>query len=134
MVIGLVGTRTFENKRKIKEFIFKLKEYKEMDITIIGMGDLNGADKHVKKYALELGFNYKELNPPHTTKNLYSIMSESYYEKPYSNRSMFLRNKIYCQYVEKCVIFDDSELKDKKIANLVKELARARKKAIIITS
>lgn len=134
MVIGLIGTRTFEDKRKIKEFIFKLKEYKDKDLTIVGMGDLFGADKHIKKYALELGFDYKELNAPHTTKNLYSLMSESFYEKPYSNKGMFLRNKIYCQYVEKCVIFDDSGLKDKKVTSIIKELGRFKKKAVIITS
>ena len=30
------------------------------------MGDKQGADSYVKKYALELGYVYQEMNPPHT--------------------------------------------------------------------
>jgi len=134
MIIGLTGSKTFENKRKIKEFVFKLKEYKETEVTIIGMGDLLGADKYVKKYALEMGFIYKEMNAPHTVKNLYSLMSDAYYDKPYTNKNLFLRNQIYCKYIDKCVIFDDTNLTDKKIINVVKQLTKLRKKAIIITS
>ncbi len=134
MIIGLTGSKTFENKRKIKEFVFKLKEYKETEVTIIGMGDLLGADKYVKKYALEMGFTYKEMNAPHTVKNLYSLMSDAYYDKPYTNKNLFLRNQIYCKYIDKCVIFDDTNLTDKKIINVVKQLTKLRKKAIIITS
>jgi hypothetical protein len=134
MIIGLTGSKTFENKRKIKEFIFKLKEYKETEVTIIGMGDLLGADKYVKKYALEMGFIYKEMNAPHTVKNLYSLMSDAYYDKPYTNKNLFLRNQIYCKYIDKCVIFDDTNLTDKKIVNVVNQLTKLRKKAIIITS
>jgi len=134
MIIGLTGSKTFENKRKIKEFIFKLKEYKETEVTIIGMGDLLGADKYVKKYALEMGFIYKEMNAPHTVKNLYSLMSDAYYDKPYTNKNLFLRNQIYCKYIDKCVIFDDTNLTDKKIINVVNQLTKLRKKAIIITS
>jgi mRNA-degrading endonuclease HigB of HigAB toxin-antitoxin module len=134
MIIGLTGSKTFENKRKIKEFIFKLKEYKETEVTIIGMGDLLGADKYVKKYALEMGFIYKEMNAPHTVKNLYSLMSDGYYDKPYTNKNLFLRNQIYCKYIDKCVIFDDTNLTDKKIVNVVNQLTKLRKKAIIITS
>jgi hypothetical protein len=134
MIIGLTGSKTFENKRKIKEFVFKLKEYKETEVTIIGMGDLLGADKYVKKYALEMGFIYKEMNAPHTVKNLYSLMSDAYYDKPYTNKNLFLRNQIYCKYIDKCVIFDDTNLTDKKIVNVVNQLTKLRKKAIIITS
>lgn len=134
MIIGLTGSKTFENKRKIKEFIFKLKEYKETEVTIIGMGDLLGADRHIKKYALEMGFVYKEMNAPHTVKNLYSLMSDGYYDKPYSNKNLFLRNQIYCKYIDKCVIFDDTNLTDKKIVNVVNQLTKLRKKSIIISS
>lgn len=133
LVIGLTGTRTFENKAKIKNFIHKLKENFIGDITIIGLGDYYGADKYIKKYALELGYTYKEVNPPHTPKNLYSLMSEAYYDKPYSNKNMFANMKIFCSCIEKCVVFDDTNTTDKKINNLIKQLTRVRKKAIIIT-
>lgn len=133
ITIGLCGSKTFENKAKIKMFIFKLKEQTDSQIVIVGMGDKDGADRYIKKYALEFGYEYREMNPPHTQKNLYSLMSEAYYGKPYSNKNFFVRNQIYCQYVDKCVIFDDTNMQDKKIVNLVKQLTKAHKKAIIVT-
>ena len=63
ILIGLCGSKTFENKAKIKMFIFKLKEQTDSHITIVGMGDRDGADKYIKKYALEFGYDYKEMNP-----------------------------------------------------------------------
>jgi hypothetical protein len=94
ILIGLCGSKTFENKAKIKMFIFKLKEQTDSQITIVGMGDKDGADKYIKKYALEFGYEYREMNPPHTPKSLYSLMSEAYYNKPYSSKNFFLRNQI----------------------------------------
>ncbi len=133
IVLGITGSKTFENRMKIKMFIHKLKEQTDEQIVIVGLGDRDGADKHIKKYALELGYEYKEMNAPHTTKNLYSLMSEAYYDKPYSNRNHFLRSQIYCTYIDKCVVFDDTNGTDKKIVNLIKQLTKARKKAIILT-
>jgi len=134
LTIGITGTKTWENKVKIKTLIHKLKEHFDGEIVIIGLGDLYGADKHVKKYALELGYNYKEMNPPHTPKNLYSLMSEGYYDKPYSNKSFHQRTRIYAQYVDKCVVFDDTNTQDSKVNNLLRELKRAGKQAVIITT
>lgn len=133
LILGITGSKTFENKIKIKNFIHRLRENFDGDITIVGMGDQHGADKYVKKYSLELGYDYKEMNPPHTPKNLYSLMSEAYYEKPYSNKGFFANTKIFCSYVNKCVVFDDSNTTDKKVNNLIKQLTKARKKAIILT-
>ena len=51
MKVAIVGSRRYENKRKIKEFIFKLKnEYGEKTIIVSG-GCKSGADKYAKKYA-----------------------------------------------------------------------------------
>ena len=133
LILGITGTKTYENKIKIKNFIHKLRENFKGDITIVGLGDQNGADKYVKKYALELGYDYKEMNPPHTNKNLYSLMSESFYEKPYSNKNFFMSSKIFCSYVNKCVVFDDSNTTDKKVNNLIKQLTKVKKKTIILT-
>lgn len=133
ILVGITGSKTFENKLKIKNFIHKLKEHTSDEIVIVGLGDPYGADKYVKKYALEFGYTYREMNPPHTVKNLYSIMSESYYEKPYSAKNLFVRTQIFCSYVSKCVMFDDTNMSDKKLINIVKQLTKVKKKAIILT-
>jgi len=133
LILGMTGSKTFEGKSKIKNFIHKLRENFDGEITIVGLGDQHGADRYVKKYALELGYDYKEMNPPHTNQNLYSLMSESFYSKPYSHKNMFTNTKIFCSYIDKCVVFDDSNTTDKKVNNLIKQLTRVRKKAIILT-
>lgn len=134
IIIGVAGSKTWENKAKIKTFLFKLRDKTADEIVIVGMGDKQGADSYVKKYALELGYVYQEMNPPHTPKNLYSMMSEAYHNRPYQDKNFFQRNLIYCQYIHKCVIFDDTNLQDKKLINLVKQLTKAKKIAVIITT
>jgi hypothetical protein len=75
--IAIVGSRRYENKKKIKDFIFKLKnEYGENTIIVSG-GCKTGADKYAKKYALELGLMYEEYPPFHEPYNLYCTMPES---------------------------------------------------------
>lgn len=117
----------------IKNFLFKLKD-KKNEIVIVGLGDKDGADKHIKKYALEFGLSYREANLPHTPQNLYSLLAENFYNKPYNPKNFFMRNKIYAGFIDRCVIFDDTNGTDKKIKHLVKELTTARKKAVILTS
>jgi hypothetical protein len=131
MRIGVTGTKTFENKMKIKNFMFKLKEYGD-DITIVGLGERDGADKYVKRYALDFGYTYKEANPPHTPQNLYSLLSEMHYNKPYSPKNFFSRNKIYAQYVDKCVVFDDTNLKDIKVVAIVNAMTKAKKRTVLL--
>lgn len=133
MVLGIVGSKTYENKMKIKTFIHRLKSQTNETITIVSLGDKNGADKHVKKYALELGYDYREMNPAHTPKNLYSLMTEAYYDKPYQAKNFHQQVKIFASVVESCVVFDDTNQQDKKIINVIKQLNKTKKKAVIIT-
>ena len=94
MKIGIVGSRRYENKKKIKDFIFKLKQEHGTDTIIVSGGCKNGADKYAKKYALELGLQYEEYPPFHEVHNMYCTISESRYSKPYSVKNFFARNKI----------------------------------------
>jgi hypothetical protein len=134
MMLGIVGSKTYENKIKIKTFIHKLKSQTDQPITIVSLGDKHGADKHVRKYALELGYEYREMNPAHTPKNLYSLMTEAYYDKPYQAKNFHQQVKIFASVVESCVVFDDTDLKDKKVTNLIKQLNKAGKKAVILSA
>ena len=94
MKIGIVGSRRYENKKKIKDFIFKLKNEYGTDTIIVSGGCKTGADKYAKKYALELGLQYEEYPPFHEVHNLYCPLPESRYRKPYSVKYFFARNKI----------------------------------------
>ena len=132
MIIGVTGSKSFENKRKIKEFMYKLKSIPDIEVEIVSLGDKHGADAHVKKYALEMGLTYKELNPAHTNKNLYSLMSEAYYERPYHPKNFHQQTKIFSQYIDRCVVFDDTGTTDKKVNNLLKQLTKLKKKTVIM--
>ena len=130
--LGITGTVTFENKIKIKNFIHKVKQNLTEDVQIVGLGDKNGADKYIRKYALELGCTYKEANLPHTSPTLYSMMTEGFYNKPYHVRNFFLRNQTFARYIDKLVVFDDSQGVDKKVANILKAASKAHKKTIVV--
>ena len=92
MKVAMIGSREYENTRKIKDALFQLKEKFGDTLTVISGGGQYGADKFVRKFALEFGIKYKEFNPAHTTKNLYSAMSDNYYEKPYHVSQFHHRN------------------------------------------
>ena len=94
MKIAIIGSRRYENKKKIKDFIFKLKNEYGTDTTIVSGGCKQGADKYAKKYALELGLQYEEYPPFHEVHNLYCPLPESRYSQPYSMKYFFARNKI----------------------------------------
>ena len=94
MKVAIVGSRRYENKKKIKDFVFKLKEQYGTDTIVVSGGCKQGADKYAKKYALELGLQYEKYPPFHDVHNLYCTMPESRYSKPYSIKNYHARNKI----------------------------------------
>ena len=84
MRIGITGSNEYEDKRKIKEFLFKFKG--QPNAEVICRGNKDGADKYIKKYALEFGLNYVEVPIAHTSRSLYSQLPEAYFNKPFSIR------------------------------------------------
>ena len=99
MRVAISGSRTYENKRKIREMIYMLKQKFDDELTIISGGAKDGADKYARKYALELDCKYIEFNPAHTQRNLYSALHNAYYGKPYNVKFFFQRNKMMIEYV-----------------------------------
>jgi len=94
MKVAIVGSRRYENKKKIKDFVFKIKQQYGTDTIIVSGGCKMGADKYAKKYALELGLQYEEYPPFHDVHNLYCTMPSSRYSRPYSIKNFHARNKI----------------------------------------
>ena len=52
MKVGIIGSRTYENKRKIREMVYKLKQQFGEELTIASAGSKDGADKYARKYAI----------------------------------------------------------------------------------
>ena len=133
MKIGIIGSRRYENKRKIKEFIFKLKnQYGDKTIIVSG-GCKQGADRYAKKYALELGLQYEEYPPFHEVHNLYCTMPESRYDKPFSMKNFFARNKIIAGTSDIIVGFIPEGIEAKGTMNVLEYAKKFDKKRIIIS-
>ena len=58
MKVAIVGSRQYTNKRRIQEFIFKLKEKYGDKLEIVSGGQKQGADGYAKKFALEFDTKY----------------------------------------------------------------------------
>jgi predicted Rossmann fold nucleotide-binding protein DprA/Smf involved in DNA uptake len=130
MKIAIVGSRRYENKKKIKEFIFKIKQEYGTDTIIVSGGCKDGADKYAKKYALELGLQYEEYPPFHEVHNLYCTMPESRYGKPYNIKNFFARNKITSDIV---VGFIPDGVEGRGTLNTIDYAKKFDKKYIIIS-
>ena len=133
MKIAVVGSRRYENKRKIKEFIFKLKEEYGTDTIIVSGGAKQGADRYAKKYTLELGLQYEEYPPFHVVHNLYCTMPESRYDKPFSMKNFFARNKIIAGTSDIIVAFIPEGVEARGTMNVLEYAKKFDKKRIIIS-
>lgn len=130
--IACVGSRTYENKQKIRDMLFTLKLHFKDKLEIISGGAADGADKYVKKYALELGIKYIEFNPAFTVKNLYSAMPDTYYSKPYHVTQLFHRNTLIAKYCDKMIIFR-SEGKSNGTDHVMNEALKLNKQVVVIS-
>ncbi len=131
MRIAIIGSRTYENKRKIKEMIYKLKQTFGEELEIVSGGSQNGADKYARKYSLEMGIKYTEFNPAHTSKNLYSALPESYYGKTYHVSQLFHRNELVAKYCDKMVAFR-SEGKSSGTDHAINMAIKHKKPVVIV--
>jgi len=133
MKVAIVGSRRYENKNKIKDFIFKLKnKYGDKTIVVSG-GCKQGADRYAKKYTLELGLQYEEYPPFHEVHNLYCTMPESRYDKPFSMKNFFARNKIIAGTSDIIVAFIPEGVEARGTMNVLEYAKKFAKKRIIIS-
>ena len=132
MKIAIVGSRRYENKKKIKDFIFKLKKEYGEDTIIVSGGCKDGADRYAKKYALELGLQYEEYPPDHFSYNLYCPLPESRYGKPFSVKNFHVRNKIIAGTSDYIVAFIPDGIESKGTMSTISYAKKFDKKVIII--
>ena len=133
MKVAVVGSRRYENKKKIKDFVFKLKQQHGDKTIIVSGGCKQGADKYAKKYALELGLQYEEYPPFHEVHNLYCSLPESRYDKPFSMRNFFARNKILVGTSDFIVAFIPEGVEVNGTKNVLEYAKKFDKKRIIIS-
>ena len=133
MKVAIVGSRRYENKKKIKDFVFKIKQQYGTDTIIVSGGCKMGADKYAKKYALELGLQYEEYPPFHDVHNLYCPMPSSRYGRPYNIRNFHARNKIIAGTSDFIVAFIAEGVQSDGTFSTLNYAKKLNKKRIIIS-
>ena len=130
--VGIVGSREYTNRRKIKEFVYKLKEKFGEDVEIISGGQKQGADGYAKKFALEFDMKYVEFPPRHYTYNQHCVLDESHYGKRYYPKNFFDRNKQIVEYSDYIVAFMNKDDYTKGTLHTIQEAKKTNKKVIIL--
>jgi predicted Rossmann fold nucleotide-binding protein DprA/Smf involved in DNA uptake len=130
--IAIVGSRKYENKTKIKNFIFKLKERFGDEVEIISGGQKYGADGYAKKFTLEFDMKYVEFPPEHYPYNQHCISERFNYGKKYNVSNYFKRNKQIAEYSDCIIAFIPKDIESSGTINTLGYAERLNKKFVII--
>ena len=103
--IGIVGSRSYTDKKKVKDLIFNIKEKYGDEVEIVSGGQPKGADGLAKKFALEFDMKYVEFPPSHYSHNMHCKLPATEYNKPYYVSNFFKRNKQIAEYTNIIVAF-----------------------------
>ena len=132
MKVGIVGSRKYTNKNKIKDFIYELKEVFGDKVEIVSGGCKFGADKYAKKFALEFDMKYVEFPAVHESYNIHCILPKFKYGKPYAVWHFFERNKEIAKYSDKIIAFIPMGIKSNGTMNTIEHAQKMKKKVIIL--
>jgi|TARA_Y100000034_G_scaffold41427_1_gene50973 predicted Rossmann fold nucleotide-binding protein DprA/Smf involved in DNA uptake len=132
MKIGIVGSREYTNKLRIKEFVFGLKQKFEENVEIVSGGQKEGADGYAKKFALEFDMKYSEFPPSHYQYNQHCVRPQREYGKQYATWHYHRRNKQIAEYSDKIVAFIPKDKISKGTMSTIKEAQKIGKKVVII--
>ena len=129
--VGIVGSRKYTNKKKVKELLFELKQKPHTDVEVVSGGQRDGADGYAKKFALEFDLDYVEFPPAHYSWNMHCKLPATKYNKPYYVTNYFKRNKQIAEYSDIIVAFIPDGVESKGTMNTI-EHAKKEKKLIKI--
>jgi|APSaa5957512535_1039671.scaffolds.fasta_scaffold71086_2 hypothetical protein len=130
MKIGVVGNSYYERRRKIKEFIFKLKQ--KGNIEIIGGGLRLGADRYIKKYTLEFDLPYSEFPPRHYCYNQYCVLESFKYGKKFNHWDYNERHIEIVKYCDKVVVFQEEHNHPEQTKYIISHTKRLDKDLVVI--
>ena len=131
--VGIVGSRVYTNKKRIKDLIFEIKEKHGSDVEIVSGGQKDGADGYAKKFALELGMNYVEFPPSHYSWNMHCKLPATKYNKPYYISNYFKRNKQIAEYSDIVIAFIPDGVESKGTMSTIKYAIKEKKLTKILS-
>ena len=129
--VGIVGSRGYTNKKKIKDLVFEIKHKYGDEVEIVSGGQRDGADGYAKKFALEFNLKYVEFPPVHYNWNMHCKLPAGEYNKPYYVTNYFKRNKQIAEYSDIIVAFIPKGVESRGTMNTV-EYAKKEKKLVKI--
>ena len=130
--IGIVGSRRYTNKKKIKDVIYDLKIGYADCVEIVSGGQRDGADGYAKKFALEFDLDYVEFPPAHYSWNMHCKLPATKYNKPYYVTNYFKRNKQIAEYSDIIVAFIPDGVESKGTMNTIQHAKKEKKLIKII--
>ena len=130
--IGIVGSRGYTNKQKVKDLIFEIKQKYGDEVEIVSGGQKLGADGFAKKFALEFDLDYVEFPPAHYSHNIHCKLSAKHYNKPYYVSNFFKRNKQIAEYSNILVAFIQEGIESRGTMNTVSHAEKLKKMVKII--
>lgn len=132
--IAIFGDMIYENSRKIKETLFELKKsLKSREFIVYSLGSLDGADKYIKKFCLELNIKYLEFTPLYMPETLYSVNKQFITTNP----KIKFSNKHIKDITRKCsrfmIFIKNNEVSEKfKLKKIIELIDKSNKKYILI--
>lgn len=130
--IGITGSRRWENKLKIKNLIFKLKNKYQNDITIVSGGTAEGVDAFVKKFSLEFSVDYAEVRPNHMDWTLYCVEPPYMYSKMFKPNLYYSRNAKLIKEVDILILCITKSETSPVMKDLITQCEKKCKKVILI--
>ena len=130
--VAVIGNMHWQNKRKIQETLQKLRAKLEDELIVVGAGGNEGANKMVKKYAIEFGMQYEEFNPSFSGYNMYSAMPESYYGKSYHFSQLHHRMKLIAQRCDYMMILTNEPKLDPILETAFKQAKKLEKPVVLL--
>ena len=125
--IGIVGSRRYTNKQKIKDLIFEIKEKYGDEVEIVSGGQKDGADGYAKKFTLEFDMKYVEFPPAHYSWNMHCKLPATEYNKQYYVTNYFKRNKQIAEYSDIIVAFIQKGVKSRGTMNTIHYAEKLKK-------
>ena len=129
----MTGSRRWENKLKIKNTIFKLKNKYKDDFTIVSGGTGEGVDLYIKKFCLEFNIDYAEVRPNHFDWSPYCIEPAYMYSKNFKANNYYIRNTKLVNEADAVILFVTNNEVSPVMKNIVQQCDKKCKKLIIIT-
>jgi hypothetical protein len=132
MKVAIIGNTGWQNKRKVRDVLFELKQRFGPDLTVLGAGGNEGANYMVRKFALEFEMRYQEYNPSFSGYNLYSALPESYYGKKYHFSQLHHRMKMLSQNCDYLMILTNETKLDPVLKTAYNTANKSEKKVVIL--